>query len=235
MISLSVFVMGLNAQTRIKVMSFNLHAAQDASIARIAEFIKAQDADLVAIQEIDYYTKRSGRQSDNNTDMLTELAYRTGMQGMFFPIIEVHGGKYGNAILSRYGMEKTENILLPHVTGTEQRAASVCKLTLDDGTKITFVSTHIDVANAENGMNQFKKLNELFAGKDPVVLGGDLNKRNNTNEITELKKIWEIAVNDYFDYVAFTPKTSWRIIEQKVFTNTNLSDHNPVMVTLELK
>lgn len=215
-------------------MSINIHSAHDATIAQLAEFIKEQDPDLVAVQEVDYYTKRGTRPHENNKDMLTELAYLTGMQGIFFPTLNVHSGKYGNAILSKFGMEKTENILLPYVAGTEQRSASVAKVSLNDGTKITFVSTHIDASNAENCMNQFKKLNELFAGNDLVVLGGDLNKRSNTSEITEFNKVFETALNDYFDYVAFTPKNSWKVVAQKIFFNTNLSDHNPIMVTLEL-
>lgn len=232
--SLVFFVLSVFSQTQIKVMSFNLHSAHDATIAQIAEFIKEQEPDLVAVQEVDYYTNRKSRPHENNKDMLTELAYLTGMQGMYFPVINVHGGKYGNAILSKFGMEKTDNILLPYVAGTEQRAASVCKLTLNDETPLIFVSTHIDAADSENCMNQFKKLNELFNDAGLVVLGGDLNKRSNTTEIAEFNKVFETALNDYFDYIAFTPKSSWKVINKKIFFNTNLSDHNPIMVTLEL-
>lgn len=215
-------------------MSFNIHSAHDATIAELAAFIKEQGPDLVAVQEVDYYTKRSSRNQENDKDMLTELAYLTGMQGMYFPIINVHSGRYGNAILSKFGMEQTENILLPHITGTEQRAASMCKVSLDDGTKLTFVSTHVDASNAENCMNQIKKLNEVFGDNELVVLGGDLNKRTNTVEILEFNKVFETALNDYFDYIAFTPKASWTVKERKIFFNTGLSDHNPIMVTLEL-
>ena len=60
-ILLSVCLWGsVSAQTQLKIMSFNIHAGYDAPMANIAAFIKAQDPDIVALQEVEYYTNRSG-------------------------------------------------------------------------------------------------------------------------------------------------------------------------------
>ncbi len=222
---------GIQAQT-VKIMSLNIHGAQDATIEDIAAFIKSQDPDIVTLQEVEYYTKRSKRTNDNNEDMLCKLAYLSGMQGMFYPIINVHSGKFGNAILSKYGMEKTTNVLLPYMTGTELRAASVCRITLPEGTNVSIVSTHLDMANLQNGMDQVKKLNELFENKGLVILGGDLNRRLGTSEITEFSKVWELALSNEFDHIAFTPKGSWSVSNKKIITSPVISDHSPIMLTL---
>lgn len=45
---------GVFAQTQLKIISFNIHAGYDAPIADIAAFIKEQDPDIVALQEVEY-------------------------------------------------------------------------------------------------------------------------------------------------------------------------------------
>ena len=43
---------GVFAQTQLKIISFNIRAGYDATIADIAAFIKEQDPDIVALQEV---------------------------------------------------------------------------------------------------------------------------------------------------------------------------------------
>ena len=46
--------------------------------------------------------------------MLNELAYLTGMHGMFYVTLEkCYGGKFGNAILSKHSFDETRRIMLP--------------------------------------------------------------------------------------------------------------------------
>lgn len=233
------FFLCAQAQTTLKVMSFNIHEGYNASIQDIASFIKSQNPDIVSLQEVEYYTDRTTKKSDprtinNNINMLGELAYLTGMQGMFFPTINVYGGKFGNAVLSKYGMEKTENILLPYVNGTEQRAAAVVKFTLPGGTSVSLVSTHLDMANLDNGMNQIKKLNQIHNSKELMILCGDLNRRVGSAEINELTTVWKIALSNEFDHILFSPANSWTVKDQKIFSDVNISDHKPIMITLQL-
>lgn len=83
---------GVFAQTQLKIISFNIHAGYDAPISDIAAFIKEQDPDIVALQEVEYYTNRTGantpRPINNNINMLNELAYLTGMHGMFYVTLD---------------------------------------------------------------------------------------------------------------------------------------------------
>lgn len=234
-----MFFSFVSAQTTLKILSYNIHGGYDASMKDIANFIKLQNPDIVSLQEVEYYTDRTKKLSapriiNNNINMLNELAYLTGMQGMFFPIINVYGGKFGNAVLSKFGMEKTENILLPYVEGTEQRAASTIKFTLPNAIPVTFVATHLDMDNEANGMNQVKKLNELFKNSGLTIAAGDLNARLGTQPINELSTVWKLAISNEFDHIFFNPKDSWIVKEQKVFSEINFSDHKPIMVTLQL-
>lgn len=229
----------LFAQTRLKVMAFNLHAGYDATTKQLGDFIKSQNPDIVLLQEVEYYTNRSksnpGRPINNNIDMLTELAYFTGLQGAFFPAIEVYSGKYGNGILSKYPMTETRRIQFDEFIGTERRCMGIVKITLPDNSEVEIINTHLDMSNEENGMNQIKKLTTLPAGSNLSILGGDFNKRIGTDHINELTKKWILGVSNKFDHIAYYPETRWTIIEQKVFSEINLSDHSPIMVVLELE
>ena len=157
---------GVFAQTQLKIISFNIHAGYDAPIADIAAFIKEQDPDIVALQEVEYYTNRTGantpRPINNNINMLNELAYLTGMHGMFYVTLEkCYGGKFGNAILSKHSFDETRRIMLPCAAGTEQRNAAIADIKLPDGTEFSIVDTHIDMSKLDNGMSQIKEVNRI--------------------------------------------------------------------------
>lgn len=162
---------GVFAQTQLKIISFNIHAGYDAPIADIAAFIKEQDPDIVALQEVEYYTNRTGantpRSINNNINMLNELAYLTGMHGMFYVTLEkCYGGKFGNAILSKHSFDETRRIMLPCAAGTEQRNAAIADIKLPDGTEFSIVDTHIDMSKLDNGMSQIKEVNRSQRRKE---------------------------------------------------------------------
>lgn len=216
------------AQTTLKVISFNIHAARDASLEQLAAFIKAQEPDIVALQEVDYYTVRS-----KGVDMLLELSHLTGMHGMFFPAIDFKGGKYGNAVLSKYSLDKTQRKMLSHTAG-EQRCAAIVKIVLNDGTTVNIVDTHLDMSDLSNGLRQIEELNAIPKTDDLYVLGGDLNRRVGTEHINLLSSVWQLAVSNNFDHIAYYPKERWTVKETKVFDEV-LSDHKAIMSILEIK
>ena len=78
-------------------------------LARIANVIKAADVDVVAVQEVDIRTRRSG----TDVDQLAELAKLTGMHGRFGKGRDYDGGEYGQAILSRQPIKELDVHKLP--------------------------------------------------------------------------------------------------------------------------
>src|SRR5210317_504230 len=89
-----------NQQT-IKVLSFNiLHGATtrgDFDLDAIAQVIIDADPDFVALQEVDYKTKRA-----KGYDLVTELGWRTKLSPIFGRAMPYDGGEYGEGILSRF-------------------------------------------------------------------------------------------------------------------------------------
>src|SRR5690606_4366306 len=99
---------------RLRVLSYNIHHAEGVDgkldLERIAEVIRAAKPDLVALQEVDRNARRTG-----SVDQPAELARLTEMQVVFGSNIELQGGHYGNAVLSRFPIASERNHLLPNV------------------------------------------------------------------------------------------------------------------------
>src|SRR5690348_4905134 len=89
---------------RLRVLSYNIHKCiggvdRRYQPDRVADVIRGQDPDMLLLQEVDAGCGRSN--GDKQVDVLGDLVgmrYRS-----WFPNVDVRGGgKYGNAILSRY-------------------------------------------------------------------------------------------------------------------------------------
>ena len=101
-IVLTIILIGLaiSAHSQVKVMSYNVRhcAGMDGMVDydRTASMIGVQQPDVVALQELDSMTVRSGRHYQ-----LSELANRTQYYPIFASAIDYDGGKYGIGILTR--------------------------------------------------------------------------------------------------------------------------------------
>src|SRR4030095_13030808 len=87
--------------TSLRLVTYNIHHGEgnDGSIdlPRLAHVTQSLHPDLVALQEVDIKTARTGQ-----VDQAAELARLTGMHYVFGKAIDFDGGQYGNVVLSRY-------------------------------------------------------------------------------------------------------------------------------------
>ena len=92
----------------IRVMSYNIHHGRGTDdkidLNRVAKLINDWSPDLVALQEVDNITSRSNYMNETDT-----LSSKTKMFSVFGKNINVFGGEYGNAILSKYPIIHWEN------------------------------------------------------------------------------------------------------------------------------
>ena len=100
-ISLSLLALSLCATARpiyVKVMSYNIRNGNGiddiCNIQRTANVITSVKPNIVALQEVDSMTARSGHKY-----VLGELAERTNMHPFFAPAIDYDGGKYDKRFL----------------------------------------------------------------------------------------------------------------------------------------
>jgi endonuclease/exonuclease/phosphatase family metal-dependent hydrolase len=232
---------------RLKVLSYNLRFGELASLEQLAAFIKEQNPDIVALQEVDCRTQRDRAPQQHGKDFATELGFRTGMFSAYGKTIPYAGGYYGIAILSKYPLAKVERIYLPKTeNGKEQRAILVADVEYREGEYFTFASTHLDFTNTEERQVQVKKLNEILLAKsNPAIVAGDFNAYPDSKEISEGMKSWQIVTNlkptipakaprSTIDYIFCYPKDRWTSADATTY-NVQLSDHLPVSAVIELK
>ena len=105
----------------LRVMTYNIHHAEGldgkVDLERIANVIRQSNADIVALQEVDKNTRRTG-----GIDMPADLARLTGMNVAFGANLDnFQGGQYGTAILSRFPFESYENHRLRQARRVKQR------------------------------------------------------------------------------------------------------------------
>ncbi|MEZ6125818.1 MAG: endonuclease/exonuclease/phosphatase family protein [Planctomycetaceae bacterium] len=106
--------------TQLRVLSYNIHHGEGVDrkldLQRIADVILSVRPDLVALQEVDRNATRTG-----GVDQPAELARLTRMHVVFGANIELQGGHYGNAVLSRHPIARLRNHLLPNIDDSERR------------------------------------------------------------------------------------------------------------------
>lgn len=142
--------------------------------ARYADLIRASGLDVLAVQEVDNGTARSGGLKEARL-----LAEELGWHFRFAPAVALDGGEYGLAILSRYPMGE----LTVHkyaATDAEQRILAAVTVTVD-GTEIRVLNTHLspDLHDPATGAalraEQFAQLSAITGELRSYLLLGDLN------------------------------------------------------------
>ena len=231
------------APRRLRVLCYNIHHGEGldgkVDLPRLADVIRRTEPDLVALQEVDDRTQRTGHV--NQIEVLAEL---TRLHGRFAKQLDYEGGGYGQAILSRFPLSEIEVRWLPGMPARERRI--VASVTVEaNGAALTFASTHLHHANTAIREQQADALNRLFAGEDrPVVLAGDLNATPDSKPITILRQHWQSATAEMdemltfpagkperqLDYVLFRPRGRFHVHSVHVIEEPVASDHRPLLV-----
>lgn len=237
----------------LKILSYNLHHCNPPhqegliDVESIAGFIQEVNADLVALQEIDVNTARSGR-----IDQAGMLAKLSGYPYYYFSkTIDYDGGEYGIMLMSKFPVSDLETYRLPtdSLIGGEPRAMATGIVSLKNGLKIRFASTHLDAE--QNNSSRILQIKEILRYSDkitiPFIIAGDFNAAENNKVIEFLDTYFgkscsecpdtfsEEGESGTLDYVAFRPAEKFNIVSHTVLDGVKLSDHFPVIVELQIK
>ncbi len=244
---------GNSKAVQLRVLCYNIHHANPPSksglidIDAIARVINAAAPDVVALQELDVFTERSGK----NLNQAEAIAAKTGMKAYFAKSIDYAGGEYGIAILSKYPLTGLKKHALPTLEETkgEPRVLATAEIGLPSGKKIVFASTHLDaLRNDANRVLQIQKISEILSKETlPVVLAGDLNAEPGSATINILDQhftrtciqncgftIPEVNPNKTIDFISFFPSSAFNVQKHVVIDEQYASDHLPVFAILEL-
>ncbi len=170
------------------------------------------------------------------------------MHVIFGANIELQGGHYGNAILSRYPIKEHKNHLLPNTDGGEQRGVLVTQIELPEFDRpLMFLATHFDHRREDQQrIDSAQAINQLVKASDlPAIVAGDLNATKESQPLKTLEPFWShvntaplptIPVNAperQIDFILVRPADSWKVIEVKVLDEAVASDHRAIYCELE--
>jgi endonuclease/exonuclease/phosphatase family metal-dependent hydrolase len=242
----------------LRVMTYNIHAGKDAAqvdnLARVAALIDSAAADIVLLQEVDRRTQRA-----NGVDHFNELRRLTGMHGVFGKSLDYQGGEYGIAVLARFPVDSIAAVSLkvdpPQARSGNSYEPRIALHVRVRGARgpIHVINTHLDPGAPGTYRRQ-----ELIAALahmkvhvptgEPLLFGGDLNARPNTDDIQAVS----LALTDAFDACGasdrpgetFPAHAPDRRIDYIFYRGarcrtarvleTQASDHRPMLVTIEI-
>lgn len=227
----------------LRFMTYNIKHGELSSLDSLATVIKGQSPDIVALQEVDVLTNRSGK-----VDQAARLGQLTGLYHAFVPsLLSYDGGQYGLAVLSRYPIRSAQRI--PLRSAAEQRILALVEVELDATHVVPVAVTHFGTTGATERLNQAEDVKAALAGRPLALLGGDLNASPSESCITSLKTLLTDAWtrggsgSGYTHDASFPTKridylllgAGWTSpVTASVVGATSQSDHRPVVATLIL-
>lgn len=235
-----------------KIMSYNIHIGNPPSKPKLIDLnsiikaIKAENPDLIALQEVDVNTGRSGK--INQAEI---IARELGMNFFFAKAIDHDGGDYGVCILSKFPISETKIHRLTTINETkgEPRVLATAKVHLDNGTFIRFGSTHLDaLRESTNRAVQIKEINRIAKDENlPFIIAGDLNAEEASNEIKQFDEVFTrtcsgcdptfpvVSPKKTIDFIAFKTGNTFNTLKHSVIQEHYASDHLPVVAIIKYK
>jgi len=213
-------------------------------LQRTGAALRALNADVIALQEVDRDVQRSGR-----VDEATALGEQLGMTPAFGAFMPYQGGEYGLALLSRFPVRRAQALRLPD--GNEPRVALLAELELPNGARVLAVNVHFDWVESDSF--RIKQVEALATVLDtvslPIILLGDFNDvpgsrtmRRWSSRFATVEKpasdrftFSSIMPEKEIDHILVAPRHAWEPLSARVVTDTMTSDHRAFVGRLRLR
>jgi endonuclease/exonuclease/phosphatase family metal-dependent hydrolase len=220
-------------------MTYNIHQGYDdanvPSLDRIAEIIRAEDPDVVVLQEV-----ARGWMITQQHDSLTVLAERLGMRYVFGPTI---GDAFGNAVLSRLPMSDVRHVPFARQAAFRHLPRGAIFVRIAD---VLVIATHLDhISGAtEVRQGQVHTILSHWNNERPAIVIGDLNALPGSAEMSLLEGAGfrDLAKDDGADQPTFPAAAPVRRIDyvwgigvtgsQAHTVATTASDHRPLVINI---
>jgi endonuclease/exonuclease/phosphatase family metal-dependent hydrolase len=248
-ITLNVFAQKTDT---FSVVSYNIHHGNPPSkpvvidLDSIAGVLAKADADFIALQEVDVNVPRSG-----NVNQAEYLANKLGMQYFFAKAIDLKGGEYGVAVLSKYSILDKQSILYKRIEARsgEDRVLAIITAKLKTGRKVKIASTHLDHVRDETlRVSQVTELIDYVkVEKLPFIIGGDFNANPSSSTIQLLDQhlirtcgdcgftIPVVKPNRAIDFIAFNKNRDISVLSHEVIQEHYASDHLPIKAIIKIE
>ena len=163
---------------RFRVATYNIHKCQGldrrVSPERIVSVLREIDADVVALQEV-----LAIRGRGNEHDQAHFIAEALGMQHQLGENRRLHGGAYGNLVLTRWPMQAAVNHDIS-IYGREQRGCLRVDIQLANDQLLHVYNVHLGTSFTERRQQARRLLDTAILHSDdhdgPRIMLGDFNE-----------------------------------------------------------
>ena len=225
----------------LRIMSYNIRNGRGmddvSNFQRTADVINKVRPNVVAVQEVDSVTGRSGQ-----TDVLRVLADKTLMYPVYAPAIDYDGGKYGIGMLSKEKPLGYRYLALP---GREEERA----LLIVEFEKYIYCCTHLSLTGEDRLASLEIISREAAKANKPLFIAGDFNAHPDSEVIKGIQNDFVILTNtkqptfpadeptETIDYIAAYAKdtTAFTRLSAWVVDEPAASDHRPIVTDIVFK
>ena len=229
----------------LRLMTYNIRnctgltGREPVNVTPVAEVIKKQAPDAVALQEVDQNTHRNG-----NRNLPKELGESTGLKSFYAPACSYDGGQYGILMLMKKEPQAQGNIPLQSRFPELKEEHQTLQILEFPG----YVLLHTHMARKERVRLEWVKIIDEEARKydKPVFLLGDFNTWPSTKTFNELQEQgWSsLGPEDAKTYPANAPRRQidfilvrnapqLKVKRAEVINAPTESDHRPIVVEVE--
>lgn len=234
----------------LTAMTYNIQSGRDLkrdlNCEHAASVIRGIEPDFVTLNEVRSHTDDVGP-----VNQAWEVGRLTGYYPVFGKSIEVNGGEYGNALLTRLPLKSSEVIHIPDPPKKSDKTyyehRTVLKSTLCvNGRTLTVLGSHFGLAPEEAESAVSTVLDILDRTDGPVVLMGDFNLRPDSPILAPLFDRLTDTAQGLESPKTFRSDDPWEKIDyifaSKDFDvvsldcpDTQQSDHRPLIACLNLR
>ncbi len=232
---------GAREDNTLRIMSYNIRNGRGmddvSNFQRTADVINKVRPNVVAVQEVDSVTGRSGQ-----TDVLRVLADKTLMYPVYAPAIDYDGGKYGIGMLSKEKPLGYRYLALP---GREEERA----LLIVEFEKYIYCCTHLSLTGEDRLASLEIISREAAKANKPLFIAGDFNAHPDSEVIKGIQNDFVILTNtkqptfpadeptETIDYIAAYAKdtTAFTRLSAWVVDEPAASDHRPIVTDIVFK
>lgn len=200
-------------------------------------FLRAEDADIALLTEVDAGSRRS-----RHASQIDAMAMESGLtHARFFPTRSVGTSiNEGNAVLSRFPV--TGERAHPLQSRVNPRTLGETTLALPDGTRMTALVAHLALGSRPRESQLAEIAEHVKRIEGPLVLGGDFNERDH-HSFKLLRKAG-LAPVSVASYPSWKPRHAlqmlflsrhFSLVQASVPDGARFSDHLPLIVEIELE
>lgn len=237
-------------------MTYNIHSGIGTDdvpdLQRIADVVKSEDPDLLAVQEVSNYHQRTPE-----LNIAQSLAEMLNMEVHFQKAININDGKgeYGLALFSKQKLQFVDSFFLPVPDGHEKRIFLVAKVELER--PIYFAVTHFSYRGEYPGDEQHRNDSAKIITEysldnklTPIIWTGDFNCTPDSTTLQYINKHWQVfnqadpdtaTINckrlgpQQIDYICAIPKNACKLKKFKIVDNLIASDHKAVCAEITIE